>query len=210
MGLKLYMQENMGDPLAIQRNGSSSLSEESIRLRAERARVEPPYDSFVCPLTKTIMKDPVSLENGQTYERSAIERWFHECSSNGRPPVCPLTGKELESTTLKQSLAIRQTIEEWTTRNEAAQLDNARSLLVSDSEEEIILALKDLQSLCLRSTLNKHKARGSGLIPLIVGCLKNDEAVRCLALATLRILAEDVDTNKVITHSFVCEREREN
>lgn len=30
----------------------------------ERLRVEPIYDAFVCPLTKQVMRDPVTLENG--------------------------------------------------------------------------------------------------------------------------------------------------
>jgi hypothetical protein len=62
----------------------------------ERLRVEPIYDAFVCPLTKQVMRDPVTLENGQTFEREAIEKWFKECKESGRKLVCPLTQKELQ------------------------------------------------------------------------------------------------------------------
>jgi hypothetical protein len=62
----------------------------------ERLRVEPIYDAFVCPLTKQVMRDPVTLENGQTFEREAIEKWFKECKESGRKLVCPLTQKELK------------------------------------------------------------------------------------------------------------------
>lgn len=48
-------------------------------------------DEFFCPITKMVMQDPVSIECGHTFEKSAIEQWFEnfnvcpECrnSSNG-------------------------------------------------------------------------------------------------------------------------------
>lgn len=190
------LQSRTMETWAPQNSGSTSFSDESERFR-EYKRVEPLYDSFICPLTKTVMQDPVTLENGQTYERSAIERWFLECNANGRPPVCPMTQKELESTLLKPSMALRNTIEEWTSRNEAARLENAKLLLPSDLPHEIIAGLNDVKDLCLKNKINKLKARTSGLIPLIVDCLKGDEKVRCSALAALRVLAEDDEDNKV-------------
>ncbi|KAH7441631.1 hypothetical protein KP509_03G046500 [Ceratopteris richardii] len=164
----------------------------------EQRRVEPLYESFVCPLTKTVMRDPVTVESGWTYERSAIEKWFWECKSNGRPATCPATGKELHSTAVKPSIALRQTIEEWTARNEHARIENAKILLTSrSSQQDMLHGLKDVQVLCTKNKLNKHKLRKAGLIPEIVNCLKHGEQVRCTALATLRCLAEGEDENKV-------------
>lgn len=109
----------------------------------ERLHIEPLYDAFVCPLTKQVMRDPVTLENGQTFEREAIEKWFKECRESGRRLVCPLTQKELKSADLNPSIALRNTIEEWTTRNEAAQLDMARrSLNMNSSEDDVLLSLR--------------------------------------------------------------------
>ena len=31
---------------------------------------------FVCPITQEIMRDPVILSDGHTYEKTAIEKWF--------------------------------------------------------------------------------------------------------------------------------------
>lgn len=188
---------NMVDNLAqgVDSVGTQSLSN-TTRAR-EQKRVEPLYESFVCPLTKTVMRDPVTLENGQTYERSAIEKWFRDCKEKSRPAVCPMTGKELQSTTLKPSIALRHTIEEWTARNETARIENAMILLTSKaSQQDMVHGLKDIQVLCGKSKLNKHKVRNGGLIPVIVDCLKHGEQVRCLALVTLRQLAEDENDNK--------------
>ncbi|GAV88146.1 U-box domain-containing protein/HEAT_2 domain-containing protein [Cephalotus follicularis] len=166
----------------------------------ERFHVEPIYDSFVCPLTKQVMRDPVTLENGQTFEREAIEKWFKECRESGRKLVCPLTLKELKSTDLKPSIALRNTIEEWTARNEAAQLDMAhRSLNVGSPENDILLALKYVQHICQKSRSNKHLVRNAELIPMIVDMLKSSSrGVRCKALETLRVVVEEDADNKAI------------
>lgn len=170
----------------------------------ERMHIEPIYDTFVCPLTKQVMRDPVTLENGQTFEREAIEKWFKECKESGRKFVCPLTLKELKSTDLKPSIALRNTIEEWNARNEAVQLDMARrSLNLNSSESDVLLALKFVQHICQKSRSNKHIARSAGLIPMIIDMLKSSSRkVRCRALETLRIVVEDNDDNKVFSMSF--------
>lgn len=165
----------------------------------DRLRVEPIYDAFICPLTKQVMRDPVTLENGQTFEREAIERWFKECRENGRKLVCPLTQRELRSTELNPSIALRNTIEEWNARNEAAQLDMAqKSLTPGSSEQDILHALKFIQKLCERNPSNKRAIRNAELITMIIDMLKNTSwRVRLKALETLRIVIEDDSDNKV-------------
>lgn len=165
----------------------------------ERLRVEPIYDSFICPLTKQVMRDPVTLENGQTFEREAIEKWFKECRESGRRPVCPLTQRELRSTELNPSIALRNTIEEWNARNEAAQLDIAQKALTpGSSEHDILHALKFIQNMCERSQYNRRAIRNAELIPMIIDMLKNsNQRVRLKTLETLRIVVEGDSDNKV-------------
>ncbi|KAK4428322.1 U-box domain-containing protein 44 [Sesamum alatum] len=166
----------------------------------ERLHIEPIYDAFICPLTKQVMRDPVTLENGQTFEREAIEKWFRECRENGRRLVCPLTLRELRSTELNPSIALRNTIEEWNARNEAAQLDMARrSLTLGSPENDTVQALKFVQHLCLKNQSNKHMIRNAELIPMIVDVLKSSSRqVRSKALETLRFVVEDDSDNKDI------------
>lgn len=178
-------------------DGSSDLGAQS--------RVEPIYDAFLCPLTKQVMRDPVTLENGQTYEREAIEKWLRECRESGRRPVCPLTMRELRSTELSPSIALRHTIKEWNARNEASKLDMAqRSLSLSSSESDILQSLKFVQRLCLDSPSNKRVIHDADLIPMIVDVLKSSSRqVRCTALETLRIVVEEDSDNKVFAmHSL--------
>ncbi|MCI46281.1 U-box domain-containing protein 44-like, partial [Trifolium medium] len=85
----------------------------------------------------------------QTFEREAIEKWFKECRESGRKLVCPLTLRELKSAELNPSMALRNTIEEWTARNEAAQLDMARrSLNTGSPEKETLQALRAYTNDC--------------------------------------------------------------
>jgi hypothetical protein len=65
--------------------------------------------SFVieCPLTMEVMRDPVMTADGQTYERTEIEKWF----ALGKR-TSPLTGEELPSTNLLPNIALRQVIRE--------------------------------------------------------------------------------------------------
>lgn len=183
-------------------NDPGSQSDDSFHF--ERLHIEPLYDAFVCPLTNQVMRDPVTLENGQTFEREAIEKWFKECRESGRRLLCPLTLQELRSTELNPSMALRNTIEEWTARNEVAQLDMAhRSLNMGSPENETLQALKYVQHICRRSRSNKHTVRNAGLIPMIVDMLKSSSRkVRCRALETLRVVVEEDDENKVC-HSLM-------
>lgn len=164
----------------------------------EKLHLEPIYDSFVCPLTKQVMQDPVTLETEQTFERAAVEKWFRECRDSGKKPICPITLKELTSTDLKPSIALRKTIEEWNKRNEIAQLDIAhKSLSPGSSETDAIQALNYIQDICQRSRSHKHVIRDAELIPMIADMLKSSSRItRCKALETLRMVAEGDTDNK--------------
>ena len=59
-----------------------------------------------CPITGEMFVDPVSTMDGQTYERSAIERWFREGHRTS-----PATGGSLSSLTLIPNIAIKRACE---------------------------------------------------------------------------------------------------
>ena len=163
-------------------------------------RVEPIYESFLCPLTKQVMRDPVTIDSGVTFEREAIMKWLNECLSSGKRLVCPVSKKELSSTDLNPSIALRNTIDEWMNRNEAAKLDVAHKSLTSDStESDILQALQYVDEICQRSRSNRQVVRRDGLISMIAELLKNSSTkVRQKALETLRSVAKDDDDNKVV------------
>ena len=61
---------------------------------------------FECPITYEILKDPVIAEDGNTYERKAIEGWI---SKGG---VSPLTQERITIEGLRPNRAIRDAIQQ--------------------------------------------------------------------------------------------------
>lgn len=75
---------------------------------------------YLCPLTGLLFKDPVTLANGQTYERVAIAEWF----SNGNK-TCPVTGEILEHHNVPQTnLILNRVINGW-------KVEHSRNVLAS-------------------------------------------------------------------------------
>ncbi|KAG2321492.1 hypothetical protein Bca52824_014705 [Brassica carinata] len=65
-------------------------------------------DEFRCPLSNELMRDPVVLASGQTYDKLFIQRWL---SSGNR--TCPKTQQVLPHTALTPNVLIRDMISKW-------------------------------------------------------------------------------------------------
>lgn len=65
-------------------------------------------EEFKCPLSKELMRDPVVLATGQTYDRPFIQKWL---KSGNR--TCPLTQQVLSHTILTPNLLIGEMISQW-------------------------------------------------------------------------------------------------
>ena len=64
---------------------------------------------LMCPITRTIFRDPVFVfDSGHTYERSAILSHFER---NGAKD--PLTRRALSSTKVKTNWVVRQIVQDW-------------------------------------------------------------------------------------------------
>jgi hypothetical protein len=179
--------------------GDSELEEQS-----NEGYQEPAFEAFMCPLTRQVMHDPVTIETGQTFEREAILKWFRECRDSGRKPTCPLTQAELRSTDISPSIALRNVIDEWRARNEDKELDKAFASLAraasasAQDDADTLRALLYVSHLCHRSAAKKTLVRRQGVIPTITDLLKSSSRrVRLKALEVLRLIVEDNDENKV-------------
>lgn len=154
-----------------------------------------PLLSFICPITKEVMKDPVQIASGQTYERSAIQKWFQAGQTR-----CPM-GEDLKNTKMKSNFALRQSIEEWRERNCTSRLDMAERLLLASQPadaSELLKVLTDLQALCEEDPLNKYDIASRGLIGPLVHVLESkNNGLRMKTYSTLRSLALDNVDNQV-------------
>lgn len=68
-------------------------------------------NDWICPITMSLMRDPVIAPDGHSYERSAIVQWFAQSS------LSPKTGLRLASTDLIPNHALRNTIEDFVRAN---------------------------------------------------------------------------------------------
>lgn len=148
-------------------------------------------DDFLCPISLELMRDPVIVATGQTYERSYIQRWI-DCGNT----TCPKTQQKLENLKLTPNYALRSLISQWCAEHNVEQptaLTNGRikksdgsfrdvsgdiaaiealvRKLSSRSIEERRAAVAEIRSLSKRSTDNRILIAEAGAIPVLVNLL---------------------------------------
>ena len=72
--------------------------------------------AFICPITQELMEEPVVTQDGQTYERHAIEYWLRDHDTS------PLTGQPLAHKELTANIVLRSMIREHYERQPEAGL----------------------------------------------------------------------------------------
>lgn len=108
-----------------------------------RVRLLPCPDCFVCPISKEIMKDPVSTVDGLVYDREYIEKWFERLQRKNKALTSPATGLELASKVLMPIIALRRAVEAYLQHrpelklmaSERRSAEKAGQLLLSDLQE---------------------------------------------------------------------------
>ncbi|EHA8591732.1 U-box domain-containing protein 1-like [Cocos nucifera] len=69
-------------------------------------------DEFRCPITLDLMRDPVIVSSGHTYDRSSIGRWL-----NSGHHSCPKSGRKLVHMALIPNYALKSLIDQWCREN---------------------------------------------------------------------------------------------
>lgn len=67
-----------------------------------------PPDEFRCPISLDLMRDPVIVASGQTYDRVSISKWIEENHT-----TCPKSGQKLGHLNLIPNYALRSLITQW-------------------------------------------------------------------------------------------------
>ncbi|KAF3438288.1 hypothetical protein FNV43_RR21050 [Rhamnella rubrinervis] len=70
-------------------------------------------DHFLCPITLDLMKDPVTLSSGITYDRESIEAWLEAGNF-----TCPVTNQVLRNFDQIPNHSLRKMIQEWCMENQ--------------------------------------------------------------------------------------------
>lgn len=167
---------------------------QAIELYDAREESIPPLNAFLCPISRMVMVDPVSLPTGTTCERAAIEAWLDHGEY-----VDPQTGEILnQDTSLRPNLRLRQSIEEWRELNYCLQIRSCRAKLLSEASTSE-QALSQMQDLMMENSVNKDWISIGGLLDIMIDVLEgsHNKNVRRKVLTTLKDAVEGHTRNKV-------------
>ncbi|KAL9329741.1 hypothetical protein ACSQ67_004744 [Phaseolus vulgaris] len=142
---------------------------------------------FRCPISLDVMKSPVSLSTGVTYDRSSIQRWL----DNGNN-TCPATMQVLQTKEFVPNRTLQRLIQIWSdSLHHPLHLPHSPTSTHSlslPSKNQILLAISDLQTraqnridslakiarLAQDSEENRDfLVRTECFVPLLVGFLDN-------------------------------------
>ncbi|CAN6481993.1 unnamed protein product [Victoria cruziana] len=173
-------------------------------------------DDFRCPISLELMRDPVIVATGQTYERSCIQRWI-----DSGHKTCPKTQQTLPHLVLTPNYVLRSLISHWCEANGIEQpkksgssrsrksgglaqevpadrvaIDALVRKLSNGTPEEQRLATGELRMLSKRNTDNRVCIAEAGAIPLLVKLLSiNDKKTQEHAVTAILNLSI-YDNNK--------------
>ncbi|XP_041020591.1 U-box domain-containing protein 9-like [Juglans microcarpa x Juglans regia] len=87
-------------------------------------------EEFRCPISRKLIRDPVVLATGETYDRIFIQRWLNEGHR-----ICPKTQEVLPHIVLTSNKLVREMISHWC-REHGVELPKA----VQDIDDELVTA----------------------------------------------------------------------
>ncbi|MBA0852000.1 hypothetical protein Goshw_030395 [Gossypium schwendimanii] len=151
-------------------------------------------DDFRCPISLELMKDPVIVSTGQTYERSCIEKWLEQGHR-----TCPKTQQTLSNPALTPNYVLRSLIAQWCEANgieppkrpsssqpsktkfacSPAELTKIQILLCklsSSNPEDQRTAAGEIRLLAKRNADNRVAIAEAGAIPLLVKILSTPDS----------------------------------
>lgn len=190
-----------------------------VRLQPLDVGIQIPYH-FRCPISLELMRDPVIIETGQTYDRSSIDSWIATGNS-----TCPVTRLPLNDFTLIPNHTLRRLIQEWCVTNQSYGVERiptpkqpadpitVQSLLktvssVSNSRHARLSAVRRLRGLARDSDRNRlvistHKACEILLSLLFSNCNSSELIHESLGILAMLALSEtecvsvSSDSNKI-------------
>ncbi|XP_057960230.1 U-box domain-containing protein 43-like [Malania oleifera] len=159
----------------------------------QREEYIPPFNSFICPISETVMTDPVSLCTNTTCERAAIKARFDRGERTD-----PETGDFLEDMSLRSNLPLRQSIEEWRELNYCLKIRASKAKLQSGEDLSVAEALDQMQALIRENPVNKDWLSIGGLTDIIISILgsSHNKDLKRKILITLTGIIEGHARNK--------------
>ncbi|XP_040376547.1 E3 ubiquitin-protein ligase PUB23-like [Oryza brachyantha] len=158
---------------------------------------------FLCPISLEIMRDPVTLATGITYDRCSIEKWlFGDGGVGGGKGTCPVTRRQLAPAEREATPnhTLRRLIQAWCAAHAVERfptprppVDSGRVAALVDegalagSRQQRLAALREIKAIAAESDRNRRCVEGTpGAVEFLVSVV-----VQSHALSTSRS-AEDL------------------
>lgn len=128
------------------------------RKKQRCGRLEKEYEipeHFRCPISLDLMKDPVSISSGITYDRDSIERWLEDGNF-----TCPVTQQVLRGFDRIPNHTLRKMIQEWCEDNRSFGVERIPTPKVPISSSDVNEVLSSME----RSV---RSLDGSGVLVLL-------------------------------------------
>lgn len=140
---------------------------------------------FICPISLEMMRDPVTVSTGITYDRDSIERWVFSNKSR----TCPVTKRPLSSdTVLTPNHTLRRLIQAWCITNAAHGVERIPTpkppvdktkicKLVEEARrsepQELVTCLNKFKVIAMESEANKRCMEAAGVASFLASTIKN-------------------------------------
>ncbi|RWR80785.1 E3 ubiquitin-protein ligase PUB23-like protein [Cinnamomum micranthum f. kanehirae] len=143
----------------------------------------PPF--FICPISLQIMKDPVTLSTGISYDRESIDRWLFTYNHI----TCPVTKQPLTDRNLTPNSTLLRLIQSWRIQNSSKiislvksprptfDIDMFRKLVneVREPQSHKIKALRKISSMIQENEDSRRYAEEAGLVSLMGFLITNKD-----------------------------------
>ncbi|XP_065015697.1 U-box domain-containing protein 21-like [Musa acuminata AAA Group] len=101
--------------------------------------------AFRCPISLDLMKDPVTLHTGITYDRRSIEAWLELGNL-----TCPVTKQALENEDLVPNHSIRRMIQDWCVANRCLGIERIPTPRIPVTPTQVSDLLSEISVACRR------------------------------------------------------------
>ncbi|XP_055818911.1 E3 ubiquitin-protein ligase PUB23-like [Solanum dulcamara] len=144
----------------------------------------PPY--FICPISLEMMKDPVTISTGITYDRENIEKWIFSAKND----TCPVTKQSLTCVELTPNVTLRRFIQSWCVLNASHGIERfptpkplvnkpqiIKLLKEAKSAKMQMKSLKTLRSIASENDANKRCMESAGVADFLASIINNSNEV---------------------------------
>ncbi|XVE59674.1 hypothetical protein DITRI_Ditri05aG0064900 [Diplodiscus trichospermus] len=176
----------------------------------------PPH--FLCPISLQLMRDPVTISTGITYDRDSIEKWLFSCKHK----ACPVTQQVLHDSDLTPNHTLRRLIQAWCILNASHGIERIPTpkppidktqiaKLIKEAKkfpEMQLKCLKRLRSIALEGVKHRSCLEAAGAVEFLVSIIKSYDSTLLLEVESNEgsdfIKASD-EALSILYHSKVSE-----